>query len=90
MKDAPTIFVMERGFCIVGRVIDETTFEITLDDAAVIRTWGTTKGIGQLAISGPLSGTALDQEPNGTIINKLCCYRRLPCVAAKWEKYPRE
>ncbi len=90
MKDAPIIFVMERGFCIVGRIADESTLEITLDDVSVIRIWGTENGLGELAMKGPLSNTRLDREPNGTIINKLCCYRRLPCDAAKWDKYPRE
>lgn len=84
------IFVMERGFVLVGRIADESPLEITLYDVSVVRIWGTTKGIGELAMKGPLSGTQLDREPNGTIINKLCCYRRIPCDAAKWDKYPRE
>ncbi len=90
MKAAPLIFVMERGFILVGRVADETTLEFTLDDVSVIRVWGTTKGLGELAEKGPLTSTQLDREPDGTIINKLCCYRRMKCNAAKWDKYPRE
>ncbi len=90
MKEAPIIFVMERGFVLVGRIADETTLEITLRDVAVIRSWGTTKGLGELAMKGPLSNTIFDPEPDETIINKLCCYRRIPCNEAKWNKYPKE
>ncbi len=38
---------------------------VTLTDAKVIRIWGTTEGLGELAINGPTSKTITD--PAGTI-----------------------
>ena len=38
---------------------------VTLTDAKNVRTWGTTKGLGELAQSGPTNNTVLD--PAGTV-----------------------
>lgn len=52
------IVVLQRGWVIVGRYSrdGDTCY---LDDAAVIRVWGTTKGLGELR-TGPTSATKLD------------------------------
>lgn len=52
------IVVLDRGFVYVGRVEVGADF-VTITHAKNIRTWGTTKGLGEL-VSGPLSGTKLD------------------------------
>lgn len=60
----------------------------TLDDVAVVRRWGTTKGLGQLAQEGPTVNTKLDPEPDGVEITRRAIYRRIPCVGdwnQKWK-----
>jgi hypothetical protein len=56
------IAILDRGWVFIGRAteIDSVT-GITLTNAACIRYWGTTKGIGQLALNGPQSSTKLDE-----------------------------
>ena len=58
------IVVAQRGWVFVGRYTQDGD-EVTLSDAKNIRTWGTTKGLGELAATGPTSKTVLD--PAGTV-----------------------
>lgn len=53
------IVVLQRGWVCVGHLW-QTGDEIKVTKAAVIRLWGTTKGLGQIALEGPQSGTKLD------------------------------
>ena len=60
------IVVLQRGWVFVGRYsLDPETQIVTLTDAKNIRLWGTTRGLGQLAESGPTSSTKLD--PAGVV-----------------------
>lgn len=55
------ILVLQRGWVIVGDVKrTEGSEELVVENASVIRRWGTTKGLGQLAKDGPTSDTRLD------------------------------
>ncbi len=58
------IVVLQRGWVVVG-LYSHTATEATLENAATIRVWGTTKGLGELALDGPTSSTKLDKA--GTI-----------------------
>ncbi len=60
MGDPIRIVVLDRGWVFVGRVCHLEGGQVRIEQAACIRYWGTTKGLGQLR-SGPLSGTRLDQ-----------------------------
>lgn len=53
------IVIGNRGNIVVGdlTIIGSTGY---LKNASVIRRWGTTKGLGQLALEGPTSDTKLD------------------------------
>ena len=53
------IIIGNRGNIVVGdlSIIGDTGY---LKNASVIRRWGTTKGLGQLALEGPTSDTILD------------------------------
>jgi hypothetical protein len=53
------IVVLDRGFVYLGRLTQESDW-LTITEARNIRYWGTTKGLGQLALEGPQSGTKLD------------------------------
>lgn len=57
------IFVLHRGWVVIGRVAKTTSTEILITDASVIRRWGTTRGLGEIAATGPTSQTILDPCP---------------------------
>lgn len=59
-----TILVLQRGWSVIGEGRIEAG-EWRLDGSAVIRRWGTTRGIGQLALYGPQPDTQID--PCGTV-----------------------
>ena len=53
------IVVLDRGFVYVGNVeIADDWCVIT--NARNVRVWGTTKGLGQLALEGPQKATVID------------------------------
>ena len=56
------IAVLQRGWVVVGRY-SQARDTAKLTDASVVRRWGTTKGLGELAQSGPLENTRLDECP---------------------------
>jgi hypothetical protein len=60
-----TIVVLDRGWVYVGRCRQEGT-NLIIEDAKNIRRWGTTQGLGQLALEGAQPNTILD--PVGTVI----------------------
>lgn len=53
------IVVLQRGWVVVGEYSCNVTTAM-LTRAAVIRVWGTTKGLGELALNGPTPATKLD------------------------------
>ena len=56
---------------------------VTLTNAACVRKWGTSRGIGELALSGPLSETVLD--PAGTVEVPLhAVHFFIPVDQTKW------
>jgi hypothetical protein len=56
------IVVLQRGWVAVGRYV-QTGEYVTLTNAAIIRRWGTTEGLPELAFKGPLPDTKLDESP---------------------------
>ena len=58
------IVIAQRGWVFVGQWAQDGE-TVTLANAKTIRTWGTTKGLGELAATGPTARTILD--PAGTI-----------------------
>lgn len=58
------IVILQRGWVMVGR-FERKGDDCFLHDACVIRNWGTTKGLGEIALGGPTSSTKLD-KCNGT------------------------
>lgn len=59
------IVVLQRGWVLVGKFQQDGT-NCKLHNASVIRNWGTTKGLGELAKDGPTSSTKLDPT-NGLV-----------------------
>jgi len=59
MLDGFCIVVVERGFVYVGDVTHDGQWCV-VRNAKNIRYWGTTKGLGELALEGPKEKTKLD------------------------------
>ena len=57
--NTPVIVVMTQSFVACGNLVN-TDSGIVLNNAAIIRQWGTTEGLGQLALKGKTSSTILD------------------------------
>lgn len=74
------IVVLNRGWVVVGDY-SEKGDECTLANASVIRVWGTTKGLGELAESGPTSSTKLDTCPN-VHFHKMTMVARIDVIAS--------
>ncbi len=69
------IVVLQRGWIVVGKFNRNGSYcEIT--ESSVIRRWGTSKGLGELAENGPLENTKLDQSGIITthLLEIVCCF----------------
>jgi hypothetical protein len=71
------IAVLDKGFVYIGR-IETLTSGIIIHDAQNIRYWGTTKGLGELALCGKQSTTKLDivgqvKVPEHALVHLIDC-----------------
>ena len=74
------IVIAQRGWVFVGSVTRSEN-EVVIEDAAVVRRWGTTAGLGQLAAKGPTADTRLDPCPT-VRIHPLAVVAMMDC--AEW------
>ncbi len=65
MMGPQQIVILDRGWVLVGKT-DQVGDDVVITDARCIRYWGTTRGLGELAESGPTKTTKLD--PMGRVI----------------------
>ena len=66
VQNPKVIVVLQRGWIFVGELkIDQAPY-LRLENAQVVRKWGTTKGLGELAEKGPLPETKLEPTPKTT------------------------
>lgn len=78
------IVVLDRGWVVIGKC--EFVGDILhIHDAAVVRRWGTTAGLGQLARDGKQRETVLDESghvraPRSAIV------MMFQCEASKWNR----
>lgn len=77
------IVILNRGWVAIGNY-SEKGDECTLTDASIIRTWGTTKGLGELAENGPQTNTKLDSCPN-VHFHKMTMVARMDVVESRWQ-----
>lgn len=78
------IVVVESGW-VFAMVLEESATHISSSDCAVIRSWGTTNGLGQLALKGPTKETTLDMC-NATHIPKGKVLFVMECAPLVWIK----
>jgi len=82
MQTSKQIVILDKGFVLVGDARVDGDWVIT-ENASIIRRWGTTKGLGEIAKGGPTPSTKLD--PIGTVRSPLRALIGLvDCEAAKW------
>ena len=78
------IVVLDKGFVYIGIVTTDGEW-VHISNAHNIRRWGTTRGLGQLALTGPTSDTKLDAA--GDIQAPFHALQHLIAVKAeKWER----
>jgi len=78
MKMNKEIVVCYERWHLIGDVTDETKAGVTLTNASVIRYWGTTRGLGEIAVNGPTDKTILDfvgtvTVPTNSIVMRIKC-----------------
>ena len=67
MNNNKRIVVLQAGWVFIGEYHSATdTKPAYLSDASCVRRWGTTAGLGELALNGPTKMTALD--PCGILV----------------------
>ena len=81
-NDDIRIVVLQRGWILVGRyqLLGDKVF---IRDASVIRNWGTTKGLGELASNGPTDKTILDKCQTCECHELTVCFT-MKCEISKW------
>ena len=82
------IIILQRGNVVVGRLsVDKDNKDMmVLGKPSVVRRWGTTKGLGQIASGGPTSSTVLDKAPTMRF-HVLTSILIIDCEVSKWESY---
>lgn len=76
------IVILQRGWVAVGYFLKDGNY-CTLDSASIIRVWGTTKGLGEIAAGGPTSKTVLDPCPK-IRFHELTAIAMIDCAEDKW------
>lgn len=81
------IVILQRGWVVVGKY-RKSHSSVTLEGGSVIRVWGTSKGLGEIAFDGPTNTTKLDSIPQ-TNWHELTEIANIKCNAEKWKNYVR-
>ena len=77
------IVVLNRGWVVIGDYSEDGD-TCLLENASVIRKWGTTQGLGELAEKGKLPDTVLDASPD-IRFNKLTMVARMDVNMKNWK-----
>lgn len=83
-KGDKKIVVLQRGWVMIGK-LERNGSECKLHDASVIRNWGTTKGLGEIAMNGPTSSTRLDKCGGLVEFDYLTVVASISVNESKWE-----
>lgn len=79
------IVILDKGFVSVGKFTQGKDF-CKLENAATVRYWGTTRGLGEIAENGPTDSTKLDRTPTQHIpVHSIV--NTIECVDAKWNSH---
>lgn len=78
------IVILQRGWVMVGR-FERNGSDCKLHNASVIRNWGTTKGLGEIASGGPTSSTKLDKCYGVVEFDYLTICASIACEEKQWK-----
>lgn len=76
-KMGKQIVILQRGWIMVGDLL-KIGPDFYLTNGSVVRRWGTSRGLGELALEGPKSNTVLDPIPE-TRFHELTLVAALKC-----------
>lgn len=76
------IAVLQRGWVAVGRYYQDG-HDCRLEQARIIRIWGTTQGLPEIANGGPTVKTVLD-GPTTLRFHELTTVMLIDCAEEKW------
>lgn len=77
------IVVLQRGWVQIGRFYRKG-MDCRLENAHIIRKWGTSEGLGQLAFEGKQEETIFDRAGTSTFDYLTVCFT-LDCNEEKWK-----
>lgn len=78
------IVILQRGWVMVGR-FERNGSECKLHNASVIRKWGTTRGLGEIAKNGPTKDTVLDKAFGVVEFDYLTVIASISVEESKWQ-----
>jgi hypothetical protein len=78
------IVILQRGWVMVGRYHRDGD-NCQLRDASVIRNWGTSKGLGEIAGEGPKKDTKLDPTNGLVEFHRLTEVATIVCKEEAWK-----
>ncbi len=78
------IVILQRGWVMVGR-FERNGSDCKLHNASVIRVWGTTKGLGEIAANGPTNKTVLDKTYGVVEFDYLTVVASVSVAEDKWK-----
>ena len=76
------ILVLQRGWVAVGHYSADGD-EVTLRNAKIVRRWGTTHGLGEIAAKGPTRKTVLD-DVGQVQVHRLGIVLSIACEPSAW------
>ena len=84
------IVIATQGFVFIGTA-DEQPHNLRLTNAYCIRKWGTTAGLGEIALNGPTKETILDYAgvvdfPISSVVAQIHCVHEIEAPAPKGKK----
>ena len=83
--DSPIkIVILQRGWILVGK-FERKGSDCKLHNASVIRSWGTTKGLGEIAGNGPTASTKLDKCVGLVEFDYLTVVATISCEEKVWQ-----
>lgn len=80
------IVILQRGWVMVGK-LERNGSECKLHQASVIRSWGTTKGLGEIATGGPTANTKLDKCGGVVEFDYLTVVASISVNEEKWQTH---
>lgn len=80
------IVVLQRGWVLVG-YYSRTGDNCQLQKASVLRNWGTTKGLGEIAEDGPKKDTKLDPTNGLVEFHRLTEVLTLVAEESEWKAH---